>query len=124
MYLIKPFYKYFFLLHILLYFTPQLGSNKIEFSINIVIMQDNERKFSEIIGRVIKNLRQNNPKKYVIFCDENCIADSTLNNIESGLRSPKLYTIARIVKALGLSFKEFGEILDKELSDEIFKASD
>ncbi len=124
MYLIKPFYKYFFLLHILLYFTPQLGSNRINFSINIVIMQDNERKFSEIIGRVIKNLRQNNPKKYVIFCDENCIADSTLNNIESGSRSPKLYTIARIIKALGLSFKEFGEILDKELTDEIFKASD
>ena len=47
-----------------------------------------------------------------------------MNNIESGLRSPKLYTIARIIKALGLSFKEFGEILDKELSYEIFKASD
>lgn len=84
-------------------------------------MQEKENKFSKLIGRIIKDLRKNNPKKYVLFCDENDIANSTLQNIETGIRSPKLYTICRIVKALGLSFKDFGEILDKKLEKDNFK---
>ncbi len=81
-------------------------------------MQEKEAKFSKLIGKIIRDLRQNNPKKYVMFCDENDIANSTLNNIEQGLRSPKLYTVIRIVKALGLNLKDFGAILDEKLKDD------
>ncbi len=83
-------------------------------------MQDNEIKFSKIIGKIIKSQRQKSGKKYVLICDENSIADSTLDAVEKGIRSPKLYTVLRIIKALDLSFSEFGEILDNELADELF----
>ncbi|MCM1003717.1 MAG: helix-turn-helix domain-containing protein [Candidatus Gastranaerophilales bacterium] len=84
-------------------------------------MQENEYKFSKLIGELLKELRKSNTKKYVMFCDENGIADSTLQNIEAGLRSPKLYTVCRIIKALGLSFEEFGAILDKKIDKDIFE---
>lgn len=82
-------------------------------------MQENEEKFAQITGGIIKELRQNNPKKYVMFCDESGLPNSTLNNVERGTRSPKLYTIARIVKALGISFKEFGEIMDNKIPEQL-----
>ncbi|MDO5437249.1 MAG: helix-turn-helix transcriptional regulator [bacterium] len=83
-------------------------------------MQDNEIRFSKEIGKIIKNLRQKSSKKYVLICDENGIADSTLDAVEKGIRSPKIYTVLRIIKALGLSYKEFGEILDNKLSSDLF----
>lgn len=86
-------------------------------------MQDGELKFSKEIGKIIKSLRQKSSKKYVLICDENGIADSTLDAVEKGLRSPKLYTVSRIIKALGLSYKEFGEILDSKLPCDLFKNS-
>ena len=87
-------------------------------------MQEKEEKFAKTIGRIIKTYRQNNPKKYVLFCDENSISNSTLNNIENGIRSAKLYTILKIINALGLSFREFGEILDNEIPLEFLSDED
>lgn len=87
-------------------------------------MQENEEKFAQITGGIIKELRQNNPKKYVMFCDESGLPNSTLNNIENGLRSAKLYTVAKIIKALGLNFKDFGEILDDKVPQNLLVDDD
>lgn len=87
-------------------------------------MQQKEEQFAQILGEIIKKLRQDNPKKYVLFCDENNIPNSTLNNIENGLRSAKLYTVAKIIKALGLNFKDFGEILDDKVPQNLLVDDD
>lgn len=83
-------------------------------------MQEQELKFAKIVGGLIKKLRKENPKKYVIFCDENGIAPTTLDTLEKGISSPKFYTILRIIGALGISCEEFGKIIDKEIPRNLY----
>ena len=81
-------------------------------------MQDKNKILQEAIGRVIKKLRKQKNFKFTIFCYENDIATSLLNTIEKGETKTYFSNVARVLKALGLSFEEFGKLLDKELGED------
>ena len=83
-------------------------------------MQEDEINFAKEVGKLIKRLRKENPKKYVIFCDENGIAPTTLDTLEKGVSSPKFYTVLRIIGALNLSCEEFGKLVDKEIPKKLY----
>ncbi|MDO5438075.1 MAG: helix-turn-helix transcriptional regulator [bacterium] len=83
-------------------------------------MQEQELKFAREVGKLVKRLRKEYPKKYVIFCDENGIAPTTLDTLEKGISSPKFYTVLRIIGALGISCEEFGKLVDKEISSDLY----
>ncbi len=84
------------------------------------IMQECELKFAKEVGKLIKRLRKEYPKKYVIFCDENGIAPTTLDTLEKGISSPKFYTLMRIIGAMDLTLEEFGKIFDREIQKDLY----
>ena len=52
---------------------------------------------------------------YTNFCYENDIPVSTYNDIIKSKGNASFYKVAQIVKALDLSFEDFGKLLDKKL---------
>ena len=82
-------------------------------------MQDKCRKFYKKVSKILKQERLKRNMKFTIFCYENDIATSVLNTIENGDTKTYFYNIARVVNALGISFEEFGKMLDDELEDEL-----
>ena len=78
-------------------------------------MQDKNKILQKAIGRVVSKVRKQNKLKFTIFCYENDISKTTLYMIEKGKNSPYVNTLYEIIKCLGLTYKEFGELLDKEL---------
>ena len=78
-------------------------------------MQDRDKILQEAIGRVIYKIRKQKNLKFTIFCYENDISKTTLYMIEKGKNKPYVTNLFEIIKALGLSFEEFGTLLDKEL---------
>ncbi len=79
------------------------------------LMQENDAKLYKSIGEVLREERKKKNLKFTIFCYENDIAKSTLNTIEKGETQTYFSNIAKVVKALDLSFEEFGKLLDKKL---------
>ena len=79
-------------------------------------MQDEDLKFYKTVGKILKEQRKKRGLKFTIFCYENDIAKSSLNLIEKGSSQAYFSKIAKVVKSLGLSFEEFGKILDEELT--------
>ena len=80
-------------------------------------MQENDLKIYKAIGNVLREVRLDKKLKFTIFCYENDIAKSTLNNIENAAAQTYFSKIAQIVLSLGLNFEEFGKLLDKELKN-------
>ena len=78
-------------------------------------MQEKNKILQQAIGRVIAKVRKQKNLKFTIFCYENDITKTTLYMIENGKNKPYVTNLFEIVKALGLSFEEFGALLDKEL---------
>ena len=78
-------------------------------------MQDKDKILQEAIGRVIYKIRKQKKLKFTIFCYENDISKTTLYMIEKGKCSPYATTLYEIIRCLGVSFEEFGKLLDKEL---------
>lgn len=78
-------------------------------------MQDNDKILLEAIGRVVKKVRMQKGLKFTIFCYENDISKTTLHMIENGKNKPIVTSLFKIIKALGLTFEEFGALLDDEL---------
>lgn len=85
--------------------------------INIIIkfMQDTSKVLYKAIGKVLSNKRKEIGVKYTDFCYENDIPMSTYDVIIKGDAQSSYFNIAKVVKALGLTFEEFGALLDKEL---------
>lgn len=81
-------------------------------------MQDKNKILQEAIGRVIKKIRKQKKFKFTIFCYENDISKTTLYMIEKGKNKPYITSLCEIIKALNISFEEFGALLDKELPQE------
>lgn len=81
-------------------------------------MQDKNKILQEAIGRVIKKIRKQKNFKFTIFCYENDISKTTLYMIEKGKNKPYITSLCEIIKALNISFEEFGALLDKELPKE------
>ena len=81
-------------------------------------MQDRDRILQEAIGRVIQKVRKQKNFKFTIFCYENDISKTTLYMIEKGKNKPYVTSLCEIIESLGLSYEEFGALLDKELPPE------
>lgn len=84
-------------------------------------MQQDAKKLYKAIAKVISQQKKEKGIKYTDLCYENEITMSTYDNIVAGKTKASYYNIAKIIKALGLNFEEFGRLLDKELPEEIFK---
>lgn len=70
------------------------------------------------IGRVIYKERIRRNLKFTIFCYENDIPKTTLYMIEHGKNKTYSTNLFRIVQALGLSFEDFGRLLQEELPND------
>ncbi|MBR2430563.1 hypothetical protein IKB17_03755 [bacterium] len=81
-------------------------------------MQENSKILYEAISRVIHKTRIAKSIKYTDFCYENDIPMSTYDAIINASAQSSYYNISKVIKALGLSFTEFGALLDKELPPE------
>ncbi len=84
-------------------------------------MQEKDLELYRIVGKVLRQERLRKDLKFTIFCYENDIATSSLNSIENARAQIYFSNIAKVVRALGLSFEEFGALLDKELPKDFFK---
>lgn len=80
-------------------------------------MQDEAQTLYKAIAEVIKSARDQSNINYTDFCYENDIPMSTYDYIVSAKTKASFYNIAKVVKALGYNFEEFGALLDKQLPD-------
>jgi len=78
-------------------------------------MQGNSLILYKAISKVIHTTRLSKGIKYTDFCYENDIPMSSYDAIINATNQTTYYNIAKVVKALGLSFEEFGKMLDEEL---------
>lgn len=78
-------------------------------------MQLDDEILQKAIGKVLYNERKRKKIKFTIFCYENDISKTTLYMIEKGKCKPYATNLLKIINALGLTFEEFGKLLDKEL---------
>ena len=81
------------------------------------MMQDEDLKLYTAVGRVLRKARLKRDLKFTIFCYENDISKSTLNNIENASKQTYFSKIAKIISSLDMSFEEFGKLLDDELKN-------
>lgn len=87
-------------------------------------MQGNSEKFYKTIGMLISKIRKQKGIKYTDFCYGYDIPTSTYDDIVNGKHKGSFYNIAKVVKALGLNFEEFGRLLDHELPKNFLLAED
>lgn len=84
-------------------------------------MQENSKVLYKIIGKMISDIRKEKGIKYTDFCYENEIPMSTYDDIVKGRTNASFYNIFRVISALGLSFEEFGKLLDSKLPENFLK---
>ncbi len=85
-------------------------------------MQADSKMLYEAISRVIDKVRKSKNIKYTDFCYENDIPMSTYDAIINASTQSSCYNISKVIKALGLSFEEFGALLDEELPPEYWNS--
>jgi len=78
-------------------------------------MQDEMKKLYTAISAVIYKVKEEKGIKYTEFCYGNDIPMSTFDDIMNAKTKASFYNVAKIVKALGLNFQEFGKLLDEQL---------
>ena len=83
-------------------------------------MQENSKILYKSVAKIIKNTRKKYGLKYTTFCYENDIPTTTYDNIVNVKSQATFYNVAKVIKALGFSFEEFGKILDNELPKDLF----
>jgi len=81
-------------------------------------MQENSKILYKAVASVIHKKRLDKGIKYTDFCYENDIPMSTYDSVINASAQSSFYNIGKIIKALGISFEEFGALLDKELPNE------
>ena len=84
-------------------------------------MQQETKRLYEAASKIIDARRKELGINYTDFCLGNDIPTSTYDDIINASRQTSFYNIAKVVKALDLSFAQFGEMLDKELPDNYLK---
>ena len=84
-------------------------------------MQDDIKQLYKTISYIIDSKRKELGIKYTDFCLGNDIPTSTYDDIINANRQSSFFNIAKVVKALDLSFEEFGKLLDKELPQNFLK---
>lgn len=78
-------------------------------------MQEDAQLLHRTISKIITKTRTLKGISYTDFCLGNDIPSSTYDAIINARNKTYFYNIAKVVKALGLSFEEFGKMLDEEL---------
>ncbi len=80
-------------------------------------MQDDNDILLKAVGKVISKVRKQKGLKFTIFCYENDISKTTLYMIEKGKNKAYMTSLLKIIGALGITFEEFGRMLDEELPE-------
>ncbi len=88
------------------------------------MMQDDSKILYKIIGEIIKQVKNDKGIKYTELCYENDIPTSTYDDIVNGKNQATFYNIAKIIKALGLTYEEFGSVLDSKLPQNFMQNDD
>ena len=83
-------------------------------------MQKDSEILYQAISKVITNVRESKGIKYTDFCYGNDIPMTTYDSIINASVQSSFYNISKIVKALGLTYEEFGKLLDKELPKDYY----
>ena len=80
-------------------------------------MQEEVKQLYTAISRIIVKIKEEKGIKYTELCYENEIPMSTYDDIVNAKTKASYYNVSKIIKGLGLSFEEFGKLLDKELPE-------
>ena len=78
-------------------------------------MQRDSKILYQAISNVITKVRESKGIKYTDFCYGNDIPMTTYDSIINASVQSSFYNISKVVKALGLTYEEFGKLLDEEL---------
>lgn len=78
-------------------------------------MQEKNKILYKAVGNILRKLRKNSDKSYRIFCYENDIPVSTLDNLENARTSATFSNVYKVAEAYGLTFAQFAQLLAKEL---------
>lgn len=78
-------------------------------------MQEDAKLFYEAVAAIVSRHRKESGIKYTDFCYGNDIPMSTYDTIVSARKQSSCYNVAKVAKALDMSFEEFGRLLDQEL---------
>lgn len=81
-------------------------------------MQDKTAQLYKAISKVLITEKEEKNISYTRPCFENDIPMSTYDDIINAKRKTSFINIAKVVKGLGLTFEEFGKMLDKELGND------
>ena len=84
-------------------------------------MQEESKQLYKAVSIIVNRLKEQYNIKYTNFCYENDIPMATYDAIINASRQSSFFNIAKVVKALGLNFEEFGALLDKELPENFLK---
>lgn len=100
---------------------PVYGIQQIKYTFKILTMQEEEKILSNAVAKILKNIRFKTKKSLNLFCNEFDISTSTLNDLENGKRSVRLYSLYKILKAYDVSVIDFFKLLEKELPKNFLK---
>ena len=87
-------------------------------------MQDKSKLLHKVLGDLVTEIRIDKGIKYLDFCDGNSIATSTYDNIVNGKTKVTFHNVYKIVKAFGLTFEQFGKLLDEHLPEDFWDNDD
>lgn len=81
------------------------------------INEEKKKILLSAIGQIIYAKRKETGKGILLHSYEFDIPSNSLERIEKGLRDPQITTLWKIVNSLNMDFKEFINILYKQLPD-------
>ena len=87
-------------------------------------MQEEALLLHSKISKIITDIRKQKGISYTDFCLGNDIPSSTYDAIIKAENHVYCYNVAKVVKALGMSFEEFGKLLDKELPENFMNSEE
>lgn len=95
---------------------PEFGNKNFFKAVIICFMKTMEEILQMAIGRALRNERRRRGIKFTIFCYEHDFPTTTLYMLETGNSKTSAVSTFRIAELLGLSFQEFGALVDKEVT--------
>ena len=79
--------------------------------------QDKKSLLLDVVGKIIKEKRKAQKKGILLFSYEYDISNSSISALEKGERDVQLSTIWKISNALGMTFSEFINEVEKNLPE-------
>ena len=72
-------------------------------------------EFNKIVGKILKELRQNNDNSINNFCRQFDFDRGNFSKIERGILGCRLATAYKVCEALGIKFSDFAKLLEDKL---------